>query len=179
MSFRYRCPRCNAIPWNPSGPVIPHHCKKCKAPCRTLRYTSLTDTTDSVESAADKMQPTIRNAYRKARGVSSFALLAMTAPTVTIAQALPSQWYPRHRSRLHSIRVIRRIRSRCRGQSVLVSIMVWVVNLNLDSLVLIALSIQLTSQYPNDIQTGSPVFNEAAESAKGSEWAKPYKTPEK
>ncbi|SPA03180.1 Hemolysin activator translocator [Cupriavidus taiwanensis] len=37
------------------------------------------------------MQPTIRNAYRKARGVSSFALLAFMAPTVTIAQALPSQ----------------------------------------------------------------------------------------
>lgn len=35
MSFRFRCPRCNAIPWNPSGPgvtLIPHHCTQCKAP---------------------------------------------------------------------------------------------------------------------------------------------------
>lgn len=35
FSFKYRCPRCNSLPWNPSGPgltLIPHRCTRCKAP---------------------------------------------------------------------------------------------------------------------------------------------------
>lgn len=35
LALNYRCPRCNAVPWNPSGPgvtLVPYCCSQCKAP---------------------------------------------------------------------------------------------------------------------------------------------------